>query len=74
MALIRKQASLTVNVVTGYGAEVGAPLVDHPDVMKVAFTGSDVSGQKIYENGAKKLIPVTLAGRQIAQYCFRGCR
>ena len=49
-----------VNVVTGYGAEVGAPLVDHLDVMKVAFTGSDVSGQKIYENGAKKLIPVTL--------------
>ena len=49
-----------VNVVTGYGTEVGAPLVDHPDVMKVAFTGSDGSGQKIYENGAKKLIPVTL--------------
>jgi aldehyde dehydrogenase (NAD+) len=49
-----------VNVVTGYGAEVGAPLVDHPDVEKIAFTGSDASGQKIYENGAKKLIPVTL--------------
>lgn len=49
-----------VNVVTGFGAEAGSPLVDHPDVAKIAFTGSDVSGQKIYEQGAKKLIPVTL--------------
>ena len=49
-----------VNVVTGFGAEAGGPLVDHPDVSKIAFTGSDVSGQKIYEQGAKKLIPVTL--------------
>jgi aldehyde dehydrogenase (NAD+) len=59
MALI-KEAGFpdgVVNVVTGYGAEVGAPLVDHPDVEKIAFTGSDASGQKIYENGAKKLIP-----------------
>ena len=49
-----------VNVVTGFGAEAGGPLVDHPDVSKIAFTGSDASGQKIYEQGAKKLIPVTL--------------
>ena len=49
-----------VNVVTGFGAEAGGPLVDHPDVAKIAFTGSDASGQKIYEQGAKKLIPVTL--------------
>ena len=49
-----------VNVVTGFGAEAGGPLVDHSDVAKIAFTGSDLSGQKIYEQGAKKLIPVTL--------------
>ncbi|MEC7189807.1 MAG: aldehyde dehydrogenase, partial [Pseudomonadota bacterium] len=49
-----------VNVVTGFGAEAGGPLVDHLDVAKIAFTGSDLSGQKIYEQGAKKLIPVTL--------------
>ena len=30
-----------VNVVTGFGAEVGMPLVEHPQVAKVAFTGSD---------------------------------
>ena len=49
-----------VNVVTGYGQEVGSPLVDHPYIEKVAFTGSDVSGQKIYEAAAKKIMPVTL--------------
>jgi len=49
-----------VNVVSGFGKEAGAPLVDHRDVAKIAFTGSDASGQKIYEQGARKLIPVTL--------------
>ena len=49
-----------VNAITGFGLEVGAPLVDHPEVDKVAFTGSDVSGQKIYEAAAKKIMPVTL--------------
>ena len=43
-----------VNVVTGFGMEVGSPLVDHPDAEKIAFTGSDISGQKIYEAAAKK--------------------
>ena len=40
--------------------EVGQPLVEHKDVAKIAFTGSDVSGQKIYESAAKKIIPVSL--------------
>ena len=50
-----------VNTVTGFGIEVGAPLVDHPEVDKIAFTGSDISGQKIYEAAAKKIMPVTLS-------------
>lgn len=49
-----------VNCITGYGLEVGAPMVEHPDVAKVAFTGSDLAGQKIYEAAAKKIMPVTL--------------
>lgn len=49
-----------VNCVTGYGLDVGAPLVEHVDVAKVAFTGSDDAGQKIYEAAAKKIMPVTL--------------
>lgn len=36
-----------VNVVTGYGAEVGEPLVRHPDVPMIAFTGSVATGQRI---------------------------
>lgn len=49
-----------VNCITGYGLEVGAPMVEHSDVSKVAFTGSDLAGQKIYEAAAKKIMPVTL--------------
>jgi len=49
-----------INCVTGFGLEVGQPLVDHKDVSKIAFTGSDTSGQKIYESAAKKIMPVTL--------------
>ncbi len=49
-----------VNCISGFGAEVGQALVDHPDVAKVAFTGSDVAGQRIYESAAKKIMPVTL--------------
>jgi len=49
-----------VNTVTGFGLEVGAPLVAHRHVDKIAFTGSDLSGQKIYEAAAKKIMPVTL--------------
>ncbi len=36
-----------VNVVTGLGAEVGDPLVRHPDAARVAFTGSDGVGRQI---------------------------
>lgn len=62
MALI-KEAGFpdgVVNCVTGYGLDVGAPLVEHVDVAKVAFTGSDNAGQKIYEAAARKIMPVTL--------------
>lgn len=36
-----------VNIVTGYGVETGEPLVNHPDVPMIAFTGSLATGQKI---------------------------
>jgi aldehyde dehydrogenase (NAD+) len=49
-----------VNVITGFGPEVGQPLVDHPKVAKVAFTGSDRTGQRIYESAAKGLKRVSL--------------
>jgi (Z)-2-((N-methylformamido)methylene)-5-hydroxybutyrolactone dehydrogenase len=49
-----------VNVVTGFGADVGEPLVGHPKVAKVAFTGGEFGGQKVYELAAKGLKGVTL--------------
>ena len=49
-----------VNTVTGFGAEAGAALVVHPGVAKIAFTGSDHSGQKIYEVAARTIKHVTL--------------
>lgn len=49
-----------VNVVTGFGAGVGAALVEHPDIAKIAFTGSDQTGQKIYEAAARGLKHVSL--------------
>ncbi len=36
-----------VNVVTGYGAAAGEPLVTHPKVAKVAFTGGSVTGARV---------------------------
>ncbi|MDX1401735.1 MAG: aldehyde dehydrogenase [Kiloniellales bacterium] len=49
-----------VNVVTGFGRETGSPLVEHPKVAKVAFTGSDVTGRFIYQQAAKDLKKVTM--------------
>lgn len=62
MALIEEAGfpSGVVNVVTGFGRDTGAALVAHPDVAKIAFTGSDISGQKVYESAAKQIKHVSL--------------
>jgi len=49
-----------VNIVTGFGADVGMPLVEHPLTNKVAFTGSDRTGSLIYQHAAKGLKRVTM--------------
>jgi aldehyde dehydrogenase (NAD+) len=49
-----------INVVTGFGHEAGAALVDHQGIAKIAFTGSEMGGQKIYEHAARGLKPVLL--------------
>jgi len=43
------------NVVTGFGAEVGTPLVEHPLVNKISFTGSDATGRLINEKAGRLL-------------------
>ena len=48
------------NVVAGMGAEAGAALVDHPDVAKITFTGSDRTGAAIYAQAAKHIKRVSL--------------
>ncbi|KAF6143284.1 hypothetical protein GIB67_039067, partial [Kingdonia uniflora] len=49
-----------LNIVTGLGPEAGAPLASHPDVDKVAFTGSTATGTKIMTAAAQVVKPVTL--------------
>ena len=49
-----------LNVITGYGPSTGAPLVRHPGVDKVAFTGSTEVGKQIMKDAADHLTKVTL--------------
>ncbi len=49
-----------VNIVTGFGGTAGAPLVTHPDVDKVAFTGSAAVGKLIVKAAADTVKRVTL--------------
>jgi aldehyde dehydrogenase (NAD+) len=49
-----------VNVVTGYGPVVGEPLVTHPKVAKVAFTGGSATGARVNELAARTFKKVSL--------------
>ena len=49
-----------LNVVNGYGAEVGRPLATNPRIAKIAFTGSTQVGQLIMQYATENIIPVTL--------------
>jgi aldehyde dehydrogenase (NAD+) len=49
-----------VNVVPGYGATAGQRIADHPDIAKVAFTGSTATGRRIVEASAGNLKKVQL--------------
>ena len=49
-----------LNVVTGFGEEAGAPLVRHPLVRGVTFTGSVPTGRAIMAMAAERTIPVVL--------------
>ena len=49
-----------VNIVTGFGGEVGEPLITHPHVAKIAFTGGDKTGEHVYGLAAKGIKKITL--------------
>jgi len=54
-----------VNIVPGYGPTAGAALASHPDVQKIAFTGSVEIGKLVEETASKtcKRVSLELGGK-----------
>ncbi len=50
----------TVNILNGYGSEIGQALASSNRIAKIAFTGSTAVGRLILQNAAKTLIPSTV--------------
>jgi acyl-CoA reductase-like NAD-dependent aldehyde dehydrogenase len=49
-----------VNIVAGLGPNAGAPLVEHPDVRAISFTGSSEVGSLVGQRAAANFKPVSL--------------
>ncbi|QJW95003.1 Aldehyde dehydrogenase [Frigoriglobus tundricola] len=49
-----------LNIVNGFGREVGLPLAESKRIAKIAFTGSTATGRVIAHAAANNLIPATL--------------
>ncbi|MCB1509758.1 MAG: aldehyde dehydrogenase [Hyphomicrobiaceae bacterium] len=63
MRLVIDEADIppgVINVVTGYGAVAGEPLVTHPKVAKIAFTGGTSTGSRVNELAARTFKKVSL--------------
>jgi betaine-aldehyde dehydrogenase len=63
LGAIAEEAGLppgVLNVVTGLGVAAGQPLADHPDVDKIAFTGSVPTGSRIMAAAARDIKRVSL--------------
>jgi len=54
-----------INVVTGYGVEVGRALCEHPDIAKISFTGSPEAGREIQRTAGVlfKRVALELGGK-----------
>jgi 5-carboxymethyl-2-hydroxymuconic-semialdehyde dehydrogenase len=52
-----------LNVVHGYGKEAGEPLVRHPDVRAISFTGSTATGNRIVKEAGLKKFSMELGGK-----------
>jgi len=64
-----------INVVTGFGPEAGEPLVQHPLVRKVAFTGSSKTGAHVYSEAARDIKRVSLElGGKSPNIVFDDCK
>jgi aldehyde dehydrogenase (NAD+) len=49
-----------VNIVTGFGPDAGAPLLEHPDVRAISFTGSSEVGSYVAQRAAATFKQVSL--------------
>ena len=78
LAQIIQEADLppgVFNVVQGYGEEAGAPLVAHPLVPLITFTGETTTGSIVMKTGADQLKRLSLElGGKVAGGDFRRCR
>jgi len=68
LAALAKEAGFpdgVINIVTGYGAEVGRALCEHPDVAKISFTGSPEAGREIQRTAGVlfKRVALELGGK-----------
>ncbi|WP_027259144.1 aldehyde dehydrogenase family protein [Leisingera aquimarina] len=68
LGVIAQKAGLpdgVLNIVTGFGPDAGQPLTEHPDVDKLAFTGSVPTGSRIMATAAQdiKTISLELGGK-----------
>ncbi|MDQ0611807.1 5-carboxymethyl-2-hydroxymuconic-semialdehyde dehydrogenase [Variovorax sp. W1I1] len=52
-----------LNLVHGYGKEAGEPLVAHPDVRAISFTGSTATGNRIVKSAGLKKFSMELGGK-----------
>ncbi|MFE4393261.1 MULTISPECIES: aldehyde dehydrogenase [Streptomycetaceae] len=63
LAAIAAEAGLpagVLNVVQGYGSEIGDALTSHPDVRRISFTGSVPTARRIAASAAANLTPLSL--------------
>lgn len=49
-----------INIVNGFGSELGRALVTNPKISKAAFTGSTATGRLVMQYATENIIPVTL--------------
>lgn len=52
-----------LNLVHGYGKDTGEPLVKHPDVRAISFTGSTATGNRIVQQAGLKKFSMELGGK-----------
>lgn len=63
LAKLLQETSLpdgVVNIITGTGEDVGAPLSRHPEIEKISFTGSTATGASILQSCAESITPATM--------------